>query len=237
MNFIKKIVDGDIDEGVHLQFQKFSKGEFRNRAIIRAKNSKGKYVISTTAEFANEMVKVTAEKLGKNIAEVSGAIISTNDLAGKLDFQGKKQFMGIKQYVIIKKMSGNEIIALLKEFPKAFFALTFSSEKDNTSLKIKAKAPKSAKPNNKKDEKIKPDFCKFSTIDQEIGKSFVFESPNFKDAAITHAFMIEEIIVPVELKNSKDFNLIREKSKRKGKIIRESEIDGKRTINEIPFEA
>ena len=215
MNFIKKIVDGDIDEGVHLQFQKFSKGEFRNRAIIRAKNSKGKYVISTTAEFANEMVKVTAEKLGKNIAEVSGAIISTNDLAGKLDFQGKKQFMGIKQYVIIKKMSGNEIIALLKEFPKAFFALTFSSEKDNTSLKIKAKAPKSAKPNNKKDEKIKPDFCKFSTIDQEIGKSFVFESPNFKDAAITHAFMIEEIIVPVELKNSKDFNLIREKSKRK----------------------
>src|SRR3989344_705167 len=146
MNFIKKIVDGDIDEGVHLQFQKFSKGEFRNRAIIRAKNSKGKYVISTTAEFANEMVKVTAEKLGKNIAEVSGAIISTNDLAGKLDFQGKKQFMGIKQYVIIKKMSGNEIIALLKEFPKAFFALTFSSEKDNTSLKIKAKAPKSAKP-------------------------------------------------------------------------------------------
>ena len=37
MNFIKKIFDGNIDESVHLQFQKFSKGEFRDRALIKAR--------------------------------------------------------------------------------------------------------------------------------------------------------------------------------------------------------
>ena len=39
MNFIKKAVENKVDDSVHLQFQKFSKGEFRNRAIIEAKKS------------------------------------------------------------------------------------------------------------------------------------------------------------------------------------------------------
>ncbi len=56
MNFLKKIVDKNFDESVHLQFQKFSKGEFRDKAIIEAKNSNGKYTIKTSAEFANELV-------------------------------------------------------------------------------------------------------------------------------------------------------------------------------------
>ena len=67
MNFIKNIFEGKIDESVHFQFQKFSKGEFRNRAIIEGKNSNGKYTLKTSAEFANELVKIVAEKrfLGK----------------------------------------------------------------------------------------------------------------------------------------------------------------------------
>ena len=42
MNFITKIFKGDTDEEVHRQFEKFSRGEFRNRALIEAKSSKGK---------------------------------------------------------------------------------------------------------------------------------------------------------------------------------------------------
>lgn len=53
MNFIKKVANKKYDESVHLQFQKFSKGEFRNRALIDAKSSKGNYTIKTSAEFAN----------------------------------------------------------------------------------------------------------------------------------------------------------------------------------------
>lgn len=234
MNFIKKIFTGQVDSLVHLQFQKFSRGEFRNRALISAKKSKDKYSISTSSEFANDLVRDIAQKLGERKTGVTGVVVSTSDLTNELEFKNKKQFQGVKSYVIENEMSGNEIINLLDKFPKAFFALSFSA--DNTGLKIKPKAPKSGKP-GKGDEAPKADFCKITTTDSEIGRDFVFEGENFSKANINHIFVIEKIVIPEELKDEKDFAVIREKSLRKGKIIRESEIDGEKTRKEIEFEA
>lgn len=232
MNFIKKIFDGNIDEFVHLQFQKFSRGEFKNRAIIKALKSKGKYSISTTHEFVNELVKEVSKKLGKEKTNVSGAIISKNDLTGELDFIDKKQFQGVKKYIIDKEMSGEEIIGLIEKFPKAFFALSFKTE--DTELKIKPKAPKSKKPKEKDGKKQAPNFCKLKTSDKVLGESFVFETENWKKAEISHDFIIEEIIFP---EGEKDFAKIREMAKRKGKIIRNSVIDEKEVKTEKEFEA
>ena len=120
MNFIKNLFDKKKSVFAHSQFQKFSKGEFINRALIRVKNSKGKYTINTSAEFANELVRMAAEKLGENKTLVKGAIVSTNDLKEKLDYKEIKQFQGVKRYLIEKEMSGTEIIQLLDEFPKTF---------------------------------------------------------------------------------------------------------------------
>ena len=234
MNFIKKVFDKKIDEDVHMQFQKFSRGEFRNRAIVKVKKVKDKYTISTTAEFANELVRLIAEKLGNNKTKVTGAIISTLDLGKQIDFNTRKQFMGIKQYGIEREISGKEILEMLEKFPKVFFALSFSSGEDV--LKIKAKAPKSAKPKNK-DEAPVPDFCKLITTDEKIAKDFVWETNDFKLAEIFHDFIIESIVVPNSLKEEKDFAVVREKSLRKGKIIRRTIIDGKETKVEIELEA
>jgi hypothetical protein len=231
MNFIKKVFDGRIDESVHLQFQKFSKGEFRNRAQIKVKRVKDKYTISTGNEFANDFVRILAGKLGERKTSVTGAIVSTLDLTG-LDYQDKKQFMGIKQYVIKKEISGKEILDLQDKFPKGFFALSFEVGTDL--LKIKPKAPKSAKPSTKSDEKIKPDFCKLVTTDSSIGKSFVFEKSDFKDAEITHTFFINELILP---QGEKDFAKVREMAKRKGKIVRKALIDGQTIVSEKEFSA
>lgn len=234
MNFIKKVFDRKIDEAVHLQFQKFSRGEFANRAIINAKKSSGKYTINTTAEFANEIVKMLAQKLGDKKTNVTGSIIGTNDLKGELEFKKISQFQGVKNYSIEQEMSGNEILRLLDKFPKNFFALTFSVE--GYSLKVKPKAPKSAKPKNK-DEAPKADFCKLVTTDKNLAQSFVFEKPDFKTAAINHTFVIDSIVIPESLKNEKDFAVVREKSLRKGKIIRNAIIDDKEMKSEIDFEA
>ncbi len=231
MNFIKKIVDGKVDESVHTQFQKFSRGEFINKAIINAKQSKGKYTLVTTAEFANEFVRFMAEKLQDERTMVTGAIVSTNDLKQELDFKDIKQFQGVKRYLIEKEMSGKEIIELLEKFPKAFFALSFEAKGDK--LKIKPKAPKSGKP-GKGSDKPKADFCKLITMDKETGQSFVFEKPDFNKAEIVHDFTINEIIQP---EGEKDYSKIREMAKRKGKIIRKAEIDGQETTKEIEFEA
>lgn len=234
MNFIKKIVDKNIDESVHLQFQKFSRGEFPNKAIIEAKNSNGKYTIKTSAEFANELVRIMAEKLGGEKTNITGAVVSTNDLTGVLDFKDKKQFQGVKKYLIDKEMRGDEIISLLDKFPKTFFALSFNV--GNDVLKIKPKAPKSGKP-GKGNEEVRADFCSLKTTDKNIVKSFIFEKSDFKTAEVNHKLIIEEIVIPEELKQEKDFAVVREKSLRKGKIMRKAVIDGEETKKEIEFAA
>lgn len=235
MNFIKKIADKRIDELVHLQFQKFSRGEFKDRACFKAKNSAGKYTISTTAEFGNEFVRIFAEKLGDKKTKVIGSIIGTNDLKGILEFKKISQFQGVKNYSIEMEMSGKEILNLLNKFPKNFFGLSFSVGDDV--LKIKAKAPKSGKPSTKEGEGPKTDFCKVVTMDKKLAESFVFEKPNFKVAEIAHDYIIEEIVIPESLKKEKDFAIVREKSLRKGKLIRRGNIDGETIRKELPFEA
>ena len=240
MNFIKKVFDKAVDNDVHLQFQKFSRGEFKNRALVRVKKVKDKYTIVTTAEFANELVKTLAEKLGNEKAKVTGGIISTINLKeipkyhNLLEKATVKQFQGVKNYSIDVEISGNEIIEIINAFPKAFFALSLSTK--DSILKIKPKAPKSAKPKNK-DETPKPDFCKLITTDEKLAKEFFFEKVDFKDAEINHDFYIDEIVVPDEIKNEKDFAIVREKSHRKGRIVRRTVIDGKANTTEVQFEA
>ncbi|PJC45209.1 hypothetical protein CO037_02670 [Candidatus Pacearchaeota archaeon CG_4_9_14_0_2_um_filter_30_8] len=233
MNFIKKIKDKKIDGLVHNQFQKFSRGTFKNRAVIGARKTKNKYTINTSSEFANELVRVMAEKLGEKKTNVTGAIVSTSDLKEKIQFTEIKQFQGVKRYLINYELSGKEILNLLDEFPKVFFALTFNSDEENI-LKIKSKAPKSGKP-GKGDEEPKADFCKLITNDEVIGKSFVFEKEDFKKADIKHEFVIEKIVMPET--DEKDFAKIREMAKRAGKIVRYSEIDGVKSVNEYEFTA
>jgi len=235
MNFIKKIFDKNFDEEIHLQFQKFSKGEFKNRALIEAKNSNGNCTIKTSSEFANGFVRELAEKLGSNKAKITGSIIGTNDLKGILEFKKISQFQGVKNYSIEKEMSGNEIINLINRFPKNFFALSLSAGENL--LKIKPKAPKSGKPGSKGEETPKVDFCSLKTTDKKIIESFIFEKPDFKSAKIVHNFLIEKIEIPEELKKSEDFALIREKSIRVGKIIRKTEIDGVKSEKELELKA
>ena len=233
MNFIKKITEKNFDNFVHLQFQKFSRGEFKDRAVLKVKKSKDKYTINTSAEFANELVRMMAEKLKEKSVLVEGAIVSTSDLNEKIDFVEVKQFQGVKRYLIKKDMNGNDLLSLLNEFPKTFFGLTFDVD-ENNKLKIKPKAPKSGKP-GKGDEEPKADFCKLITNDSEIGKSFIFEKDNFKSAEIKHVFFIDNIIMPET--EEKDFAKIREMAKRSGRIKRISKIDDVEKTEEFEFVA
>jgi len=230
--FIKKIFENKVDNLVHLQFQKFSKGEFRDRALIKASNSKGKFNISTTYEYANDLVRMFAEKLGNSKTKVTGTVVTTSDLTGKLNFQDKKQFMGVKQYVIDTEMSGKELLEICDKFPLAFFALSFKVLTDE--LKIKTKAPKSAKPSTKGENKPKPNFCKLITTDKNLIKNLIFDFDNFKKIEINHDFIINDLILP---KGEEDFVKIREMAKRKGKIIRKILVDDKQLVKEKEFEA
>jgi len=235
MNFIKKIADKNFDDSVHHQFQKFSKGEFRNRAVIDVKKSSKKYTIATSAEFAKGLVRTVAEILGEGKTNITGAIVSTTDLKGEIEFKEIKQFQGVKRYLMDTEMSGTEIISLLDKLPKAFFALSF--EVGDTKLKIKPKAPKSGKPGSKGEEKPKADFCKISTTDKDLVDDFLFDVGEFKKVSINHTFLIDEIVISDELKKTNDFAKMREEAKRKGRVVRLVNVDGKESRSELDFEA
>jgi len=232
MNFIKKIVDNNVDELTHLQFQKFSRGIFKNRAVLKVKKNKNKYTISSTGEYINELVREMAEKLGNEKTNMTGAVISTSDLTGKLDFTDKKQFQGVKRYLIDTEMSGYEVIKILDEFPKAICALSFIVGTDK--LKIKPKAPKMGVP-GKNGEYPKTDACKLITTDAKIGESFIFETKDFKLAEINHTIIIDKVIMPES--DEKDFARIRELAKKQGKLIRISKIDEVESTKEYEFTA
>ena len=237
--FIKKIIEGKSDELVHIQFQKFSRGKFSNRAMIKFKESSGKFTIDTTAEYARELARAMGEKLGDNKTHVTGALISALDLQG-FKYEERKMAMGVRKYMINREMSGKEIVDICDNITKAFIGLSFSVGENE--LKIKDKSPKSAKgasSSKKEDAELKIDFCKLKTTDRNLVDGLVFDSEanGAKKVEIKHDFIIEDIVIPAELKAEKDFAVIREKAKRKGKIIRYLDIDGKKIKKDIDFEA
>ncbi|MFA5992211.1 MAG: hypothetical protein WC796_00720 [Candidatus Pacearchaeota archaeon] len=237
-SFIKKIFSGKRDEFVHLQFQKFSKGEFRNKALVNVSKSKDNYSIATTYEYVNEFVRSVASRIkdGEKV-KVSGVIVSTRNLRELPEFSKLfgnveiKQFMGVKQFKISTEMTGKEIVGLCDSLPNSFLALSFSIA--GTELKVKPKAPKSAKPSTS-DKPIVPDFCKIKTGDISLVREVLFDVDEFKKVAIGHDFIITGLEIP---KNESDPLKMREKTIRKGKIVRRLNIDGKELVKERDFEA
>lgn len=241
-SFVKKVFEKKTDELVHIQFQKFSRGYFKDKALISARNTRGNYSIATSYEYANELVRMMAEKLENTKAKVTGVIVSTRNLKEIAEFSSilshadVKRFAGVNQFKIDAELNGKEITKFLDASPLSFFALSFSV--GESELKIKAKAPKSAKPSTKSSEDQKPqaNFCKLITKDKEIAKALLFDInlEGFKKAEITHDFIINEIIPP---QGEKDFARIREMAKRKGKILRKIDVDGMKSEKEAEFTA
>lgn len=233
-SFIKKIFEKkEMDEWVHGQFQKFSKGEFNDKAAFVIKNSKGKFTLNMAPDYGNELVKALAEELGNNKAEIEGALITTIDLSKEYDFKEVKNALGVRKHFIQGKMSGAKIMELQEKFPKAFFALSFKTP--TSEVKIKVKAPKT-KPSGKGDAKPKVDFCTLKTTNKKIVESFAFgiDIDKTKKAEITHDFIITDIIKP---KGETDFSRIRELAKRQGKIIRKVTINDEKKTSETEFTA
>ena len=75
----------------------------------------------------------------------------------------------------------------------------------------------------------------FYTDKLDFAKEFAFDvSIDFKKLFIKHTFFVKDIIVPKEYEN--DFLKARLYSKRKGKIIRIIDIDGRTEEREFDFE-
>ena len=217
MNFIKKIFENKIDDLVHKQFTRFSKGQFE-RALITIKKSKN-LTIKTSYEFSNDFVDLIAQNTKEKL-QVTGKIISLKDLEPKIEVKYQKKG---KNFIseINTTMEPEQLKRLYEDFKDQHLFLTIKSKE--FSLKTKTSIPKPGR-------EVKDDFCKL-TLPLKFLDEFLFDvHQDFKEAKIKHTYIIEEIIIPKEYKNN--FQLARLNAKRKGKIIREIILNGKKIIKE-----
>lgn len=91
----------------------------------------------------------------------------------------------------------------------------------------------SGKPGSKKEGGPKADFCSLKTVDDEIIADLFFDISDFKEVKIIYTVQIYSIEIPREITDPKE---TREKSIRKGKIIRKIAVDGFQKIEEKVFE-
>ena len=156
--------------------------------------------------------------------------------AEEIDFElaGMKQFAGVKTFLIDTELSKNQIQGLFDKFQSALILLSFSTEKGT--LKTKVKNPKSAKTKDNEDgEEPKADFCSFKTKDESIVKDLAFDvNKDYKKVFIKHTFEIDDLEIPKEYLN--DFVKARLHAIRKGKLIRQVNIDGEQVKKEYILE-
>ena len=232
---IKKIFDKIFDEEVHADFLKFGRGEYKDKYLIECKKQAKNWSLKTGPEFVNYLVKKSLENLN-GATEIKGIIVSTMDLSEEVDFEivKKGNFQGIRKLTINTSIEPSKIIELMEKYPKAFFALSFKGE--NFVLKVKAKAPKSGKPGKESEDGPKVDFCSLKTNDENLIKEILFGVEDFNEAKVNHTINIEGIVYPENMGDLKPAE-IRAQSKKKGRIIRKSIVDGKETITEAEFTA
>lgn len=228
--FIKKVFNKIFDEETHSDLLKFGKGVFENKYLVSVKNQKGVYNIKTGPEFANSLVRAGLE-LASDKLKISGAVISTIQMDVPFS-SGMSNAMGVKKYKVDSEVSPLDVILAMDKYPRAFFALSFAIS--GYELKIKPKAPKSARPSTKTEKDPKPGFCTLKTTNQKIVEDLIMGSLDFKDASIYHTLNIEQIVYPRDFEKMKPEE-IREHSKRKGILTRKLVIDGKEKIETAEF--
>jgi len=217
--FIKKIFDGNVDESVHRQFIRFSRGGFSGRAALNLVK-KEKIKLGGSFEFANDFADFVAEN---SDSKFSGKILSRSKIA---DFSGKEK-KGIYDYEI-EGIDSKKII----EIKDIAYSMLLDAEGMGISLKMKKKLPK---PGKSGELKIDDKFC-ILECDLKFWEKLkeFFMLPECSKFKVNHAYVIDEVIVD---KNEKDFAKMRETAKKRGKLIRKMVIDGREAIEEKSFEA
>jgi hypothetical protein len=209
--FLKEVLAGSYSEEGHKYFKRFGRGTFPRRfAYSFQKGTKIKMWASY--ELANEIVKFVQEQ--KDLL-FSGKIISKEKIAG---VNGRKK-AGTFVYEV-KDVS-------LKEYPGAYFYLLDAASPE-ISLRTKKSLPKPGKDAEKIDDK----FCALE-LDLKywpvLQQTFFWDVADGKKVTVEHNVIVQQVEFPA---GEKDPVKIRDLAKKKGKIIRRLNIDGKESAKE-----
>lgn len=233
--FIKKILENKIDEKVHGQFVRFGKGVYEKRAVVSMQKT-SKVKVKGSFEYANDFVSLASEFGGGGVKEKNvvlskkdiSDIMSQNNIKG--NSETKKGGLFYKNNLGEQNLNSEQIKILVEN---SYFAL-LDIEGNGFILKIKKNLPK---PGKSGEGKVDDKFCVLEAdlrFYDKIKEVFFWDVSDCKKAKAEHTYIINDLIMPG---SEKDFAVIREMAKRKGKIKRKLEIDGRIVEKEREFGA
>lgn len=183
MTFIKKIFEKNIDEEVHKNFTRFSRGIFENRALMRIKKGKNDFKFYASYDLIKDITLLIAHHIQK--ADVAGKVVKAK-----------------KKREISASVSSEELKKICQDND---FVLLDIAAPDIT-FKCKKAIPK---PGKALDAKFASGVLPLSFLSEFVFDNPL----NFKEANISHTFDIKDIIIPEAYKNSLELARIHAKRK------------------------
>lgn len=228
MNFLKSMLTGKTDPKYHGKFVRYGKGEYE-RLLFEITKGKNSFKVKSSFDFANEFVGLIANNI-KEAASVSGKIIVPGDfqkdISAICETTSYSKRGKLFTAEIAAELSPEQLRKIYEKFSQYFLLLNIKSTE--FSLKVGKSLPKPG-------GKVKPDFCS-ATLPLNLLDEFAWDvKDNFSKLIIKHVLNITDIVIPPELRN--DPAKARLEAKRKGRILRIIEIDGKETRKETDFMA
>lgn len=226
MNFLRALFEGKQHFLLHDKFTRYGKGDYE-RLLFEIKKGKD-LKIKSSFDFANDYVEIIADRITEN-ATVSGKVIAARDFEKELDFPTTSYSKRGKLYTaeLNTTLKPDQLKSLCEKMKEEFLLLKIESS--NFRLKTKNSLPKPG-------GAIKPDFCS-ATLPLDCLDEFAWDvKKDFKVLTIKHVLHITDIEFSQELMK-KDPARARLEAKRKGKIERLLNIDGKEEKREAVLNA
>lgn len=226
MNFLRGIFIGKTEPNYHSKFVRYGKGEYE-RLLFEITKGKNSIKVKSSFDFANDFVGIIADNI-KEAASVSGKIIVPGDfqkgISGICEPVSYSKRGKLYTAEISAELSPEQLRRIYDTFSQNFLLLNIKSSE--FSLKVGKSLPKPG-------GAVKPNFCS-ATLPLNLLEEFAWDvKQEFSKLIIKHVLNITDIVVPPDLRN--DPAKARLEAKRKGKILRIIEIDGKETRKETEF--
>lgn len=253
MNWLAKIIEGKSDEFVHAKFLKYGIGEHIG-PTIKLSFSKSRITFKGDLDTEKTFVRGYLRGAPEGSQKVSGMIVSYSDRREEFNQQPVpldwKKSKGKIVSIFKSKLKGNIPLDHLQSLvevddPTTFFLLSLSPSDGSKPWKIATKTsfPKGPKKEAEAGKEKDPVFVKgaFANTDElyefimnELLLDFKDEiGPKVKKIAIRQRIIVEDIQIPDDPEMS--FSEKRKLAKKKGRLIREAEIDGEIITKEYHF--
>ena len=250
MHFMTKLLRGVPDEAVHRVFVRFGRGDYEGPAAEISVAGSGKVSVKSSYEYQDLVAASFLKFVPGEAVKLAGSILSLEPLDDSLRELGiaappfvKKRAMLLFESSISGDYARTQATSLYDQVGENAYVLCTLAGASGWSHKTKVQLP-----SPKKEESLE-ERLKFSSTQAPGGVAFLKEllsllAPDFRDSLpasfstlrLVNTYLIDDLVFPADREKLSSAEL-RQRTKRKGKLLRQLVVDGKEYHHEHLFSA